>query len=76
MIKIFKKAKILEKSQIWKLVDFVNQNKGSTFFQRYTHRHGSKGVHFPSNSSSNIFPYIIIHLIIKVKMINMAIVAL
>jgi hypothetical protein len=33
IIKIFKKAKILEKSQIRKLIDFVNRNKGSIFFQ-------------------------------------------
>jgi hypothetical protein len=33
MIKIFEKAKILEKSKIRKLIDFVNRNRGSTFFQ-------------------------------------------
>jgi hypothetical protein len=35
VIKIFKKAKILEKSQIRKLIDFVNRNKGSTIFQTF-----------------------------------------
>jgi hypothetical protein len=75
MIKIFKKAKILEKSQIRKLVDFVNRNKGSTFFQTYSSNMAQMKYIFQA-SSSNIFPYIIIHLIIKVKTINMAIVAL
>jgi len=66
MIKIFKKAKILEKSQIRKLIDFVNRNKGSTFFQTYS-----------SNMVIQHFSiHKIIHLIIKVKTINIAIVAL
>jgi hypothetical protein len=77
MIKIFKKTKILEKSKIRKLIDFINRNRGSTFFQilyssnRITIRDTRNLEDWSHNHTS-----MIIHLInIKVETINMAIVA-
>jgi hypothetical protein len=75
MIKIFKKAKILEKSQIRKLIDFVNRYKGSTFFQTYSSNMAQMKYIFQL-LIQHFSIHIIIHLIIKVKTINIAIVAL